>query len=53
MVRKIYKTIHLAPWGTAAGPTVVPHGVMYPRGTVAHATAVGYGARVQSVLKNL
>jgi hypothetical protein len=39
MVKKICKTIHLAPWGRWQGPT--PHGV---RG-VAPATAVSHGGR--------
>jgi hypothetical protein len=48
MVRNFfYKTIHLAPWGTAQGPTAMPHGVRGASNTVASATAVGHGGRGQ------
>jgi hypothetical protein len=49
MVRqKIYETIHLPPWDSGRGPTVVPHGGRYITAcvcTVVTATAVAPGDR--------
>jgi hypothetical protein len=47
--KKFAKLYILRRGGRRQGPTVVPHGVTYPRGTVAPATAVW----VQSVFKIL
>jgi hypothetical protein len=42
-IAKLY--IYYCCGGWRQGPTAVPHGVRYTRGTVASATAVGHGGR--------